>query len=114
RAASTHDVPTSLVGFEPCMHIEFENAGGVQRRELLWLMNQELVRHGIFTLGAFILCFSHNSRDLRRLAEAVDASMTIVRQAIDRGTTEGLLDQRVRECFTEITGPATWRRANSG
>src|SRR5437868_3915760 len=64
------------------MQIEFEDQGGVPRRQLLWLMNQELVRNGIFTLGAFILCFSHDRRDLRRLERAINSAMLVVRQAV--------------------------------
>jgi glutamate-1-semialdehyde aminotransferase len=108
--AKRYRVPTSAVGFEPCMHMHFESQDGVHSRELLWLMIQELVRNGIFTFGAFILCYSHNNWELRKLERALEQSMSVLRTALDRGTTEGLLDERVRRCIGEITAPANWRR----
>jgi glutamate-1-semialdehyde 2,1-aminomutase len=112
-SASANNVATSLVGYEPCMHIHFEDAGKISGRELLWLMNQELVRNGVFTLGAFILCFSHTDRDLRKLERAIDSAMSTIRQAIDRGSTAGLLDDRIRQSMIDIQSPATWRRAGA-
>jgi glutamate-1-semialdehyde aminotransferase len=113
RLAKVYNLSTSLIGYEPCMHMDFQAQGSIPGRQLLWLMNQELVRNGIFTLGAFILCFSHDRRDLRKLERAFDSSMSVLRQAVDRGTTEGLLDERIRQCMEDIKGPANWRRAQS-
>jgi glutamate-1-semialdehyde 2,1-aminomutase len=110
RLAKHYAVSTSIVGFEPCMHMAFESQVGIPQRELLWLMIQELVRNRIFTFGAFILCYSHSNWDLRRLERALDRSMAVLRRAIDRGTTKGLLDERVRQAIGEIKVPANWRR----
>jgi glutamate-1-semialdehyde 2,1-aminomutase len=111
NTAASCGVRTSLTGYEPCMAMEFDDQHGVPGRQLLWLMNQELTRNRIFTLGAFVLCFSHGKRELRRLEQALDSAMSIVRRAVERGSTEGLLDQRVRERMDDITAPANWRRA---
>ena len=113
RLAAVYDLSTSLVGFEPCMHMDFQSQSNISGRQLLWLMNQELVRNGIFTLGAFLLCFSHDRRDLQKLESAFDSAMSVLRQAIDRGTTQGLLDERIRQCMDDIKSPATWRRASN-
>ena len=96
------------------MHIDFQPHGRVDARELLWLLNQELTRRGIFTLGAFILCYSHTARDIKRLVAALEASMSTVRDAVDRGSTERLLDERIRSHMEEVQAPANWRRADSG
>ena len=114
RIAKEYGVSTSLVGYEPCMHIDFQPHGRVDARELLWLLNQELTRRGIFTLGAFILCYSHTARDIKRLVAALEASMSTVRDAVDRGSTERLLDERIRSHMEEVQAPANWRRADSG
>lgn len=111
--AKQYGLSTSLVGYEPCMHIHFDSQAGVPQRELLWLLKQELARNGIFTLGAFILCFSHTQRDLRKLGKALECSMQTTRQAVDRGTTEGLLDERIRSSMDGIKSPANWRRLDS-
>jgi len=111
RLAASHNIASRLSGFEPCMNIEFADGGTVTGRELLWLMNQELVRNGVFTLGAFILCFSHHDRDIRKIEKAIDSSMRVIRQSIDVGSSEGLLDERIRERLNLIKAPANWRRA---
>jgi len=110
RIAQSYELRTSLTGYEPCMTMGFRDQNGVQGRQLLWLMIQELTRNRIFTLGAFILCFSHNNRDLKKLELAADAAMNVVRRAVERGSTEGLLDERTRLRMDEITAPANWRR----
>jgi glutamate-1-semialdehyde 2,1-aminomutase len=110
RIAASYGLHTSLTGYEPCMAMEFQDQPGVPGRQLLWLMNQELTRNRIFTLGAFILCFSHSGRDLRKLELALDSAMRVVRQAVERGSTEGLLDERLRQRMNDIAAPANWRR----
>jgi SAM-dependent methyltransferase len=109
-AAKRYQLHTSLIGYEPCMHMEFEAHDGVSSREILWLMNQELARNGIFTLGAFILCFSHNHSDLRKLTKALDRSMAVCRQAVDCRSTEGFLNKATRERINDIKVPAHWRQ----
>jgi len=111
RIAQSNELRTALTGYEPCLVMEFRDQRGVSGRQLLWLMIQELTRGGIFTLGAFILCFSHSNRDLGRLERALDSSMNVVRRAVERGSTEGLLDERVRQRMDTILAPANWRRA---
>ncbi len=110
RIADAYKLSTALAGFEPCMSMEFRDQDGVHHRELYWLMIQELVRNGVFTFGAFILCFSHGYRDLQKLIRALDAAMAVLRQAVDRGTSGGLLDERVRAALDEVRSPANWRR----
>jgi glutamate-1-semialdehyde aminotransferase/SAM-dependent methyltransferase len=105
-----HEVGGRLVGYEPCMHMEFDDHGPVGGRELLWLMLQELERHGVFTLGAFILSYSHGRRDLNHLFAALESSFAKLREAIDRGTTEDLLDEGVRRSLGTVRGPGQWRR----
>jgi len=79
RASPLHKIDAELSGFEPCLRIDLVDQAGIPRRHLLWLMIQELVRNGIFTLGAFILCYSHNNRDIRFLGQAFDRSMSVLR-----------------------------------
>jgi glutamate-1-semialdehyde aminotransferase/2-polyprenyl-3-methyl-5-hydroxy-6-metoxy-1,4-benzoquinol methylase len=112
RLARTYGISTDLAGYEPCMSLEFQDHGTVSRRELFWLMNQQLCRNGIFTFGAFVLCFSHTSRDLRKLRRAFDLSMQVLRKAVDQGTTEGLLDERIRLAMGKIQSPGAWRQVN--
>jgi hypothetical protein len=76
-------------------------------------MNQQLARNGIFTFGAFVFCFSHNAKDLRKLERALDSSLHVVREAVHRGTTEGLLDDRIRAAMDKIKSPAAWRQVRS-
>jgi len=114
RLAAAYSLSTSLDGYEPCMSLDFQQHGAVSGRELLWLMIQELVRHRVFTLGAFILCFSHSQRDLRKLGRAFDAAMSVLHKAVDCGSTEGLLDERIRQRMDHIAAPANWRRATEG
>jgi glutamate-1-semialdehyde aminotransferase len=112
RAADIYGIPTSLLGFEPCMHMDFHDCGSVPSRHLLWLMIQELMRNGIFTCGAFILCLSHSGRDERKLQKAFESSFSVLRQAIERNTSEGLLDERTRQSIDLVKSPAVWRRAD--
>jgi glutamate-1-semialdehyde aminotransferase len=110
QLAYSYKLSARLTGYEPCMTLAVEQHGNISARELLWLMIQQLVRERIFTLGAFIVCFSHNLKDLRRLVKAFDSAMSVVSQAVDRGTTEGLLDSRIRDHLEQIKAPANWRR----
>jgi glutamate-1-semialdehyde aminotransferase len=112
RLAEIHQLSTSLVGYEPIMHLEFQSHGNLSGRQLHWLMVQELVRNGVFTLGAFILCYSHSRKDLQLLGKAMDAALSVVHTAVERGTTEGLLDERIRQRMEEVKGPAQWRRTD--
>jgi len=113
RLAMAHNLSTSLAGYEPCMHMDCETRDGVSGREQLWLMIQELVRNGILTCGAFILCYSHDRRDLRKLESALDSAMSVVRKARDQHSSKGSLDARIRERLDEIKSPAKWRQAAS-
>ncbi len=103
-----------LVGYQPCMHMELEDHGRVSGRELLWLMLQELERHGVFTLGSFILSYGHGKRELKHLFIALERAFETLRQAVDRGSTRGLLDQRIRRSMARIVGPGQWRRQPEG
>jgi glutamate-1-semialdehyde aminotransferase/SAM-dependent methyltransferase len=113
RLAQQHQLVTAVAGYEPCMHMDFQTQNGVTGRELLWLMIQQLVRNGIFTCGAFILSYSHSSRDLKKLEHELDSAMAVVSEAVRRGTTEGLLDERIRGHLNEIHAPAEWRQVAS-
>jgi glutamate-1-semialdehyde 2,1-aminomutase len=110
RLARTYELSTDLTGYEPCMSLQFQDHGTVSGRELFWLMNQQLARNGIFTFGAFIFCFSHTSRDLRKPEKAFDSSMQVLREAVHRDSTEGLLDDRIRAAMEKVKSPAAWRR----
>lgn len=110
RLAAEYGVRTHLGGFEPCLHLEFEDQAPLMRRELLWLTIQELVRDGIFTLGSFVLCYSHRDEDLGRLLRSMRRAMEVVRRALDRGSVEGLLDPRIVHAMRAIHAPANWRR----
>ncbi len=108
------EIRGQLAGYEPCMHIDLEDHGRVSGRELLWLLLQELERHGVFTLGSFILSYGHGKRDLRHLFVALERSLATLRQAIERDSTRGLLDEHVRHSLAGVVGPGQWRRQPAG
>jgi glutamate-1-semialdehyde 2,1-aminomutase len=113
RTAGAFGLSTALAGYEPCMHIDFQKHGRVSGRELLWLFIQELVKNGVLTFGAFILCYTHDRRDLRKIETATEQALSAVRKAVDRRTTEGMLDPNVRERLDLIDSPAQWRQASA-
>jgi glutamate-1-semialdehyde 2,1-aminomutase len=91
RLAQQHEVNTAIDGPEPCHHVHFADHDGLSARELRWLYIQEMVHGGVHTPGSFLLCYSHTEDDIAGIVEAFDRALGVVREAIDRETTQGLL-----------------------
>jgi len=94
-------VDTSIGGPEPCLHLHFADHDGVGGRQLRWLFIQEMVGNGVFTLGAFLLCHSHSEEDLQHIVDACERSLQVVRLALDRKTTQGLLHPKVFQALEQ-------------
>lgn len=74
-----------------------------------WLLIQELVGRGVYTLGAFLLCYRHSRRDLERLGEAFQEAMAVVRRALEMDSVEGLLHPGVHRAMGSAQSLYTWR-----
>ncbi|MCG8462370.1 MAG: aminotransferase class III-fold pyridoxal phosphate-dependent enzyme [Holophagales bacterium] len=109
RLAEEAGLSTRLMGFDACLHADFDDHGPVLGRQAKWLWIQEMVKGKVFTLGSLILCLAHGEADLRRVEWAAETAFDTVRRAVDRGTVEGLLHPRVCEEMGNIHGPGRWR-----
>lgn len=109
REAASFGVEAVAAGPDAAPGFWFAPAAGLSARELHWLFVQELTRSGVFTLGSFNLCFGHSRSDLDLLARALREGFRAVRTAVDRGTSAGLLDGRVRAALSRVTTPEGWR-----
>ncbi|MEN6627788.1 MAG: aminotransferase class III-fold pyridoxal phosphate-dependent enzyme [Candidatus Sumerlaeia bacterium] len=98
-SAREHGLNTALVGADARPMLSFESHGAVAARELRWLCLQELARAGILTQGFFNLCYSHTDRDVRAVAAALANALGVMRDAVDRGSVRGMLDERIRQAL---------------
>jgi glutamate-1-semialdehyde aminotransferase/ubiquinone/menaquinone biosynthesis C-methylase UbiE len=111
-AAATYEVPAVIDGADPSPAFAFADAGPVSGRAMRWLFVQELVRDGVFTLGSFNLCYRHTRGDVQRLDRSLRKAFGVLRQAIDRGSAAGLLDDRVLTALPQIQTASSWRHVD--
>ncbi|MEN6627785.1 MAG: aminotransferase class III-fold pyridoxal phosphate-dependent enzyme [Candidatus Sumerlaeia bacterium] len=98
-AAKQCGLNTGFEGWEARLCLQFEDHGQVGARQLRWLLIQELARAGIITQGSLTMCYSHTDQDLNAVAAAFGEALRTVAGAVERGTTQGLLDERIRGCL---------------
>ena len=96
-AAAARDcgLNTTLTGTDVRPYLWIEDQGGIDKRALRWLCIQELARAGVLTQGSLTLCYSHTERDLRTIAAALRGALRVAREAVERRTVKGLLDERI-------------------
>jgi glutamate-1-semialdehyde aminotransferase len=109
REAAELGVEAVAAGPDAAPGFWFASAPGLGARELHWLFVQELTKAGIFTLGSFNLCFRHSRSDLDHLARAFRRGFHVLRAALDRRSSDGLLDERVRAALGRVETPESWR-----
>jgi glutamate-1-semialdehyde aminotransferase len=69
----------------------FKNHKGEADPYFRTLMLQEMIKKGILFQGAFSPCYSHTESDIEFLVSSFSDSLKVYQQALDKGTTEGLL-----------------------
>lgn len=98
-AARECGLHTTLTGTDVRPYLWIEDhagpSGDIDKRALRWLLIQELSRAGVLTQGSLTLCYSHTDRDLREITGALRGALRVAREAVERGTVKGLLDERV-------------------
>jgi glutamate-1-semialdehyde 2,1-aminomutase len=94
----------SVVGRPSCMIFVTLDAEGRRSQEYRTLFLQELLKRGILA-QSFVISAAHTDDDLDTTVDAVNGALAIYRQAIDAGTTDGLLQGRP-------VAPALRERAN--
>lgn len=99
RAAAENGLNTALIGHDARPILWIDDHGTVTKHELRWLCLQELARAGILTQGTLILSYSHTDRDVRAIAKALANALGVARDAVERGSVRGLLDERIREAL---------------
>jgi glutamate-1-semialdehyde 2,1-aminomutase len=80
------------------------DAGGRRSQEYRTLFLQELLKRGVLA-QSFVISAAHTDDDLDTTVDAVNGALAVYRQAIDAGTTDGLLQGRP-------VAPALRERAN--
>jgi glutamate-1-semialdehyde 2,1-aminomutase len=94
----------SVVGRPSCMVFVTRDAEGRRSQEYRTLLLQELLRRGVLA-QSFVISAAHTDHDLDTTVDAMVEALAIYRQAIDAGTTDGLLQGRP-------VAPALRERAN--
>jgi glutamate-1-semialdehyde 2,1-aminomutase len=100
REAVANGVAAALTGADARPMLECDHQGGLSADAMRWLLIQELARDGVYTLGAFNLCFSHTDRDIERIEASIRRAIGVLRTALDRGSVEGLLDAQIHGGLT--------------
>jgi glutamate-1-semialdehyde 2,1-aminomutase len=81
----------ALPGY-PCLFaLVCRNAEGRPDDAYRTLMMQEMIRRGILFQGLFYPTWSHQTAEMDALVNAFDASCTVYRQALHKGSCDGLL-----------------------
>lgn len=92
RAAGTFPQVQAL-GRPSCLIFTSRDADGQPSQAYRTLLLQELLRRGV--LGqSFVISAAHTDEDVDATAAALAESLAVYRQALDRGTTHGLLHSR--------------------
>jgi len=106
--AAAHDAGlaeyVSVLGRPSCMIFVTLDAEGRRSQEYRTLFLQELLRRGVLA-QSFVISAAHTDDDLDTTVDAVNGALAVYRQAIDAGTTDGLLQGRP-------VAPALRERAN--
>jgi glutamate-1-semialdehyde 2,1-aminomutase len=99
KAARECGLNTALIGADAKLYLWIDAHGALSRRELRWLLIQELARAGILTQGSLTLCYSHTNRDLRAIAAALAGALRVASTAVNQGSVRGLLNEKILEAL---------------
>lgn len=80
-----------VFGLAPHAGIEFNNIGKLDYLDLLSLYQQELICHGILSLGVNNFCQMHDESDIQKFISAADRALAKVKEAVERDSVDGLL-----------------------
>lgn len=78
------------------------DAPGCTVWELKTLLLQELFARGVLSLGSHNISYAHDHEDLRILNAAYGGALGVIKQAISRGSTQGLLKAKPLEPLFRI------------
>lgn len=79
-----------MTGIECSPYLLFTNEEGAVDMKLRTLYLQETIRHGVL-IPCFAISISHGDLEIEQTLEASRRALTVCRQAVDAGTTDGLL-----------------------
>lgn len=80
-----------VTGLDPLMLLESFGPGGQPDMAFRTLLLQEIIARGVLFQGLFVLTPSHGPAEMDDTVAAFDGACAVYRQALDRGTTDGLL-----------------------
>ncbi len=78
-------------GLAPHSGVIFNDFNGIQRTDLLSLYQQEIMAHGVLSIGINNYCLAHNSEDLDKYISAVDKALDKVVLALENGDVDTFL-----------------------
>ena len=80
------------------------DGGGAVSLGFRTLLMQEMIGRGVLFQGVVLPCFSHDDKDIARIAAAFDAACQVYRLALDRGLARYLVGEAVRPVFRRYNG----------
>lgn len=87
----------SVTGYPQRWVIGFADVAGATGLELKSLFQQEALRRGVLFTGSFNICAAHGELEMRDTQAAFEPAFARCREAVDRGSVEGLLEGSVIE-----------------
>lgn len=99
RLAREHrlDELTDCQGMPPWTVVVFKDCPDGTAMELKTLFQQEMLRRGILFSGSQFLSLAHSDEDIAKTIAAYDASMRVVRNALDNQAVKRFLKGKVNE-----------------
>jgi len=104
KLAQEHGVTeyTQCVGLPAHAAIYFKIDGN-DSLELKSLLQQEMIKRGILTMGVHNLCFCHSDEDIESTLESYADALAVLRQAIDENNIEKYLEgEKVKPVFRSL------------
>lgn len=66
------------------------------------LMLQEMIARGVLFQGAFVPCFSHTNEDVQYFIDALNQSLQVYKNALQKGVENYLIGEAVKPVFRKI------------
>lgn len=97
-----HDLgdAVKIYGLSPHCGVVFKPVGNLTNHDLFSVYQETLIREGILSLGVNNFCVSVTEEDVRKFIKAVDLALGRVKEAVAKGSIEGVLKgKRFRPIF---------------
>ena len=86
----------SVSGLAPHCGVAFDDAGSLNYLDIHSIFAKCMLEKGIFTQALVNVFYSHTEEDAKQYLAAADYAFATIREAMDKDSTDGILDEGVR------------------